>query len=508
MKTNKILTFLILFFITFSCSDDFLDNPPEDSLVVDNFFNTDEQVFASGSALYGFPWFYFGGEKFILALDTYAGNGVGSYSDLNQFEDFAMTGNNQFLSEGWDSLFNVIATSNTLLDNLENKVSANVSQEMINNVKGEAHFMRATAYFYLVRLWGAVPIIHKMEQYANTELAYKNTVEDIYQFIINEYTTANQLLPVKWPNAVGRVQKSACDAFLAKVYVTMKDYGKGKSYAEKVINENHYNLLNNYGDLFRPQNNNNSESIFAIQWIECSDWGYGSTHQAYLAANSKLTGFGDGWGTFQPSIELVNTYEEGDLRRHETIMEPGDFYEDLVTIEGGYTVPDDGLTSTLAGFRKYVVGPPGDSEIESCFMRTGLNTPLMRYADVLLLHAEAILGNQGSTTDGAALESFNAVRTRAGLSPKDVITTEDIFHERQLEFVLEGDYWFDLARRDRSEALEIISNQERGTYNNRDVEQLNSKKVTPSEADFLLPIPNSEIDSNPNLAGDPVPFEF
>lgn len=509
MKTNKILILLMLFFIAVSCSDDFLDHPPQDSLVVDNFFNTDEQVFASGSALYGFPWFYFAGEKAMLTFgDLYSGNAVGSYSDLQGFEQFSVTQNNQFLAEGWNSLYNVVATSNSLLNNLETKVSASVSQEMIDNVKGEAYFMRATAYFYLVRLWGAVPIIHTMDQYANEELVYRNTVESVYQFIISDYERANNLLPNQWANVPGRVQKSACDALLSKVYLRMEDYGNAKLYAEKVMNSGDYGLLFKYGDVFRPQNNNNRESIFALQWIGCAEWGYGSTLQAYLAANSRLTGFDDGWGTLQPSIELINSYEDGDLRRHETIMEPNDFYEDLVTSEGGYTVPEDGLTSTIAGFRKHVVGPPGDTEVETCFMRTGLNTYIMRYADVLLIHAESILGTNGSTTDVAALDSYNEVRMRAGLDAKTEITLDDIFHERQIEFAVEGDYWYDLARMNRADAIDIISNQERGTYNNRDPEDLNSQMITPSESDFLLPIPGSETDSNPNLLGDPVPFEF
>ncbi len=509
MKTNKILIILMLFFIAVSCNDDFLDNSPQDSLVVDNFFNTDEQVFASGSALYGFPWFYFAGEKAMLTFgDLYAGNAVGSYSDLQGFEQFSVTQNNQFLAEGWNSLYNVIATSNSLLNNLETKVDPSVSQEMINSVKGEAYFMRATAYFYLVRLWGPIPIIHTMQQYANEELVYRNTVESVYQFIINDYVKAAALLPAQWGNAPGRVQKSACDAMLSKVYITMKDYSNAKSSAEKVMNSGDYGLLSNYGDVFRPQFNNNRESIFAIQWIGCSEWGYGSTLQAYLAANSRLTGFDDGWGTLQPSIELINSYEEGDLRRHETIMDPNEFYADLVTSEGGYTVPEDGLTSTIAGFRKHIVGPPGDTDVETCFMRTGLNTILMRYADVLLIHAESVLGSNSSTTDGNALSSFNQVRERAGLDAKIEITLDDIFHERQIEFAAEGDYWYDLTRMNRADAMNIISNQERGTYNNRDVDDLNSQMVTPSESDFLLPIPGSETDSNPNLLADPIPFEF
>ena len=509
MKTIKYLTLIIGAFALVSCSEDFLDNPPEDQLTVDNFFNTNEQIFSSGSALYGFPWFYFAGEKAMLTIgDLYAGNSVGSYSDLQQFEQLSVTSGNQFLAEGWNSLYNVVAASNSLLFNLETKVAADVSPEMIHNVKGEAHFMRATAYFYLVRGWGDIPIIHSMDQYSSSAEIYKNPASDVYQFIINDLETAYQLLPAQWASAEGRVVKSSADALLAKVYLTMGDYTNARSYAEKVIDEGTFGLLDNYGDLFRPQYNNSVESIFAIQWIGCSEWGYGSTIQAYVAANSKLTGFNDGWGTFQPSIDLMNSYEEDDLRRHETIMEPGDFYPDLVTSEGGYTVPDDGLTSTIAGFRKHIVGPPGDTPVETCFMRTGLNTYVLRFADILLIHAESILANQASTTDIAALTSFNAVRERAGLDALTEITLDDILQERRIEFALEGDYWYDLARIDREKAKNIIANQERGTYANRDIDELNSFMVTPSDADFLLPIPGSEIDSNPNLADNPVPFEF
>ena len=510
MKTIKFLTLItVLFGFTLSCSDEFTDNPPEDQLTVDNFFTTDDQIFSSGSALYGFPWFYFAGEKAMISIgDLYSGLAVGSYQDLQQFEQFSVTSNNQFLSEGWNSLYNVVAASNSLLFNLDTKVSSGVSTDLVNNVKGEAYFMRAVAYFYLVRGWGDVPIIHSMDQYNSSSIVFKNPVADVYRFIIQDLTTANQLLPSQWSSAEGRVIKSTTDAFLAKVYLTMGDYANAKLYAEKVMNSGDYSLLDNYGDLFRPQNNNNSESIFALQWIGCSDWGYGSTIQAYVAANSRLTGFGDGWGTFQPSIHLINSYEDNDLRRQETIMEPGAFYPELVTSEGGYRVPEDGLTSTIAGFRKYVVGPPGDTEVETCFMRTGLNTYILRYADILLIHAESILAGNASTSDGAALASFNAVRERAGLDPKTEITFSDIFQERKVELALESDHWFDLARIDRAEAKSIIEDQERGTYANRNVDELNSQKVTASDADFLLPIPESELLSNPNMSGDPVPFEF
>lgn len=506
MKIFKFLMLAVLMF-TMSCSEDFLDNPPEDALTVDNFFNTDQQVLSSGSPMYGYPWFYFN-EKFLISIgDLYSGNAIGSYSDLAQFENLSVNGSNQFANEGWDSLYNVIANANVLMYNLENKVGSGVSQDVIDTVLGEAYFMRATAYFYLVRVWGAVPIIYNVDQINSKLPVYKNKVEDVYTFIIKDYEKAMSLLPEQWDaNNLGRVTKSACDGLLAKVYLTQGDYAKTNMYTSKVIKSGKYSLMPNYQDLFHPDYNNNVESIFALQWVACGDWGFQNVNQAYLAASPKLTQVGDGWGTFQPSIDLMNAYEDGDLRRYRTIMEPGSFYPELVTAEGGYTVPADGLTSTIAGFRKYIVGSPDEGNV--CFMSTDVNTNILRYADILLMHAESILGTGSSTTDKEALDAYNAVRERAGLAAKSEITSEDIFKERRIEFVVEGDYWFDLARRDRSEASAIIANQERGVYQDRNIDIIVSKKVTPSENDFLLPIPSAETAKNPLLLEDPVAFEF
>ncbi|UMB54152.1 RagB/SusD family nutrient uptake outer membrane protein [Lutibacter sp. A64] len=506
MKIYKLLIVFVLIFAA-SCSEDFVNNPPEDALTVDNFFNTDQQVLSSGSPMYGYPWFYFN-EKFLISIgDLYSGNAIGSYSDLAQFENFSVNGANQFANEGWDSLYNVVANANVLMHNLETKVGADVSKEVIDQVMGEAYFMRASAYFYLVRIWGAIPIIHSVDQINSKEPVYRNRVEDIYAFIIKDYEKAYSLLPSQWDaNNQGRATKSACDGMLAKVYLAQGDYTNTNIYTTKVINSGLYSLMTNYQDLFNPVYNNNIESIFALQWVACGDWGFQNVNQAYLAASPKLTQVGDGWGTFQPSIDLMNAYEDGDLRRYRTIMEPGSFYPELVTAEGGYTVPEDGLTSTIAGFRKYIVGSPDEGNV--CFMSTDVNTNILRYADILLMHAESILANNTSTTDQNALDAYNAVRTRAGLDAKDEITAEDIFNERRIEFVVEGDYWFDLVRRDRVEALEIIANQERGVYQDRDINIIASKKVTPSESDFLLPIPSAETAKNPLLLEEPVAFEF
>jgi starch-binding outer membrane protein, SusD/RagB family len=511
LMKNLIKCFVILSSIIFtvSCSNDFLNNVPEDKLVKDNFYTTDAQVMGSGAGLYGRAFFYFN-EKFIYGLgETYSGNSVGAYSDLAQFENFNVNSSNQFLFEGWQSLFNVIAQSNTLLDNLK-KADPGLTPEVVSRVKGECYFMRATAYFYLVRTFGAVPILNKIEQYTTKVDIYRNRVEDVYQFIINDYNTAYSLLPKTTGTGAtekGRVVKSACDGMLAKVYITLKDYPNAKLYAEKVMNSNDYALIEDYGLLFNsPTNNNSRESIFALQWIGCKNYGYGNSAQAYITPVSEITGDYTGWKTFVPSIDLRTAYEAGDKRRKATIMLPGDFYPELVTAKGGYTVSPSGFGGSL-GFRKYVIG----SNVEfagTCPQQTGQNTCMLRFAEIYLIHAEAILAGGASTSASDALASFNKVRARAGLPAKASITQDDIFKERRVELVLEGDYWYDLVRRDRTEAMNIIKNQERGAYSNIALNQIASKKVTPSLNSFIMPIPASETTTNPLLKLDPVPFQF
>jgi starch-binding outer membrane protein, SusD/RagB family len=129
------------------------------------------------------------------------------------------------------------------------------------------------------------------------------------------------------------------------------------------------------------------------------------------------------------------------------------------------------------------------------------NTYIMRYADLLLIHAEAVLAGGASTSDASALASFNAVRSRAGLPSLGTITFDDIFKERRLELCFEGDYWFDLGRIPRAQAIAIMAAQNRG---NREFEE----HFIPEEKDFLIPYPDNEVSKNPLLLEPPVPYTF
>ncbi len=512
MKQYKILA-AVLFLIFFSaCSKDFIEITPEDQITIDNYYNNDEQMLTGGAALYNRPWFYFN-EKFVLCMDVYAGNANGDYVDIAQFNKFAVYSANQFSSEGYKSLYSVVAYANSLLDIVVNKAGEGVSDEAKAWSRGEGLFMRAVAYYFLVRTWGPVPILEDINTYGTDVPVYRNRVEDVYTFIERDLKSAADLLPEQWSDAnAGRATKGAANGMLAEMYLTRKDYANARVYAEKVINSGLYSLMPSYGDIFHPKNNNCVESIFELQWVAppSDNWYVTNTHQAYLAAAGKLTGTGDGWGTFIPSNDLIAEYEAGDLRKYYTIMEQGNFYPDLVTKDGGFTV-ENALTNNYAGFRKYIVGS-AEEWPSIKFMTSDINTHILRYAEVLLIRAEAILGNSASTTDATALADINDVRERAGLSALTSITLDDILHERRMELVLESaDRWFDLARIDRSKANEILSNTDRGFLVDRNDPNSGTgggTYITPQESDYLLPLPQSEIDQNPLLLEDPVPYEF
>ena len=207
-----------------------------------------------------------------------------------------------------------------------------------------------------------------------------------------------------------------------------------------------------------------------------------------------------------PTIDLPGLYEDGDKRRKPSIMIEGDVYPELLSKKGGYTF-NKLPSQTALNFRKYIVGSADDG-YNVCFMRTDQNTNMLRYADVLLMMAEAKLGANASTSDSEALSAFNRVRSRAGLSSVSTITQASLFKERRIEFLLEGQYYFDLQRRNRADALAEIAAQERGFYGDDARTELNSIKITPPDDFFSMPLPSGAISINENLTAEPVPFNF
>jgi starch-binding outer membrane protein, SusD/RagB family len=515
-------TTLVLVLTLVSCSKDFLERVPEDTLTVDNYYSSAKALDAATAVLYNVPWFDFNDKAIWSYGDLISGNFITYDPQVSSFRSFDVTGDNTRVMEGWRSLFNVVAHSNGIINDLPKKAT-NVDAKQVARCVGEARFMRALAYFYLVRLWGPVPIIENNSEKIYDAKIPRNNVEDIYKLIIKdlEYTEANCPPKSQYGGSdKARVTSGAAKTFLAKVYLYQKNYAKALEKAEQVINSGEYSLVKEYEDIFKSENNVNlnpsvnTETIFALLWdVDNGGWGVQNTHQAYFAPYGQgITGFADGWGSAFPSIDLVRAYESGDKRKRATIMTPGDEYAYMSYFKNGtevtgYVYPplSMSVSDTRASIKKYVVGSPAGNKGKGGFMRTYINGNIFRLAEVYLIAVEAI-AKGGSTSDAKAVAYFNTVRKRAGLIEKATLTDLDIQKERRVELAAEGDYWYDLGRMDRAKAMDIIKNQERGTYGSGT--SINTFKVIPKESDFLFPIPASEIITNPKLNEPPVPYIF
>jgi starch-binding outer membrane protein, SusD/RagB family len=515
-------TALILFMTLVSCNKSFLDRVPEDALTVDNYYSSPKALDAATAVLYNVPWFDFNDKAIWSYGDLISGNMVSYDPQVTSFKTFDITGDNTRIMEGWRSLFNVIARANGIINELPKKATG-VTPVQVARCVGEARFMRALAYFYLVRLWGPVPIIENNSEKIYDAKVPRNNIEDVYKLIIKDLEFVELNCPAK--SVYGgidkaRVTSGAAKTFLAKVYLYQKDYAKSLAKAEEVINSGEYSLMKEYEDIFKTENNVtlnpavNTETIFALLWdVDNIGWGVQNTHQAYFAPYGQgITGFSDGWGSAFPSIDLVKAYESGDKRRHATIMQAGDVYSYMSYVKNGseitgYEYPSlsNSITDTRSSIKKYVVGSPAGNKGKGGFMRTYINGNIFRIAEVYLIAVEAI-AKGGATADPKAVGYFNMVRRRAGLVERTSLTEEDVQKERRVELAFEGDYWYDLGRMDRTKAITLIKNQERGNYGSGT--SINSVKSTPKPSDFQFPVPVSEIITNPKLNEPPVPYTF
>ena len=553
MKRFNIKTFAliaVLVFGTTSC-EDFLNRPTEDSYTIDTFYKTDEQCFQAVNPIYNSPWYDFQ-RGFVKIGDVLAGNIY--YGTDNGYQAFVLKSSDDDIRNASASLWSVNAYCNTLIENLELKAGPDVTQTTKNTVKGEALTWKSFAYFYLVRMWGAVPIIHnnsKIIAENKSYSLYRNNVEDVYTYIVKTLENAIDLLPEK--NADGRIDKYAAMGLLSKVYLTKAGYGQSGTrnqadldmaafYANEVIEKSGRTLMPTYSDIFRLKNNINPESLIAWRWTVGTQWTSQNTLQSDLGLNG-FSEFADTWGTWSgATIDLQNLFGENatnkttransDDRRKATMMMMTDHYDYFWADKGGFTYDwVDGTVSygvgTGANLVKHLVGNNGDHVLGTGSgmnrMATALATHILRLADVYLIYAEAVLGNSASTSDAKALAVFNAVRSRSikGATPKTSITFDEIFDERRRELACEGDNWYDYVRLSYYKpevAKDKIAAQERGYWNNlsgfykgevdASAVTLGTWKVTRSNIVFSIPFPDTDLAANPNLSKDPVPFDF
>ncbi|SIN95484.1 RagB/SusD family nutrient uptake outer membrane protein [Chitinophaga niabensis] len=526
------------------CSKDFLNRPPEDAIVDVNFYKTPEQVLAGTAPLYNVVWFAYNDKSSHGIGDARGGILMsGSYQVANirmQATDVTPE-----VYSSWTSFFNVVAQSNMVINNLTKYTAPSVSENVKQAGIAEGRFMRAVAYSYLVQNWGPVPVIVDNNVLLTDTTITRNTVETIWEFIIRDLRFASEYLPAA-PAQKGRITKWSAKGMLAKMFLTragisgnrvQADLDSAAKYALDVIQNSGAKLMTNYEDLFLMKNNNNTESLFALQWKYDGDWGTQNSVQAFLAYGSEITGFGDGWGgDLGASLDMLQKYSPLDKRRKATFMFPGDHYSYIhqsvddpnnpgkkiireLQVPWNYVGTDH--YNTRAWVKKYVVGRPEDNEGKVTQQHTEMNTYMLRLADVYLVFAEAKLGTAASTADPLALQYFNAVRVRAGMPEKTLLTADDIFNERKLELAMEGQVWYDAVRMHYyapTKVLTMLSNQDRGSYRIVPNAATNATSWTitsdvpafypVTESNFYLPYPAVELTAAPNLRKPPVPYKF
>ncbi|MDE7144979.1 MAG: RagB/SusD family nutrient uptake outer membrane protein [Duncaniella sp.] len=546
---HKILIFTALAgLISMSSCSDFLEQKNTYQANEDAFFDSNDAVSQGTSPLYNYVWNSFNGKFYYSVGDGRSNNLTARWSDyIYPYTNFTENSLSPGLEDAWGSFYSVVAQSNNLINNLRDKCGPAVTEQAKIQGTAEARFMRGLAYWYIGSIWGRGIIYTDTKEQQKTPVTPAHRQADVIEFAIRdlEYAAANLSKTQANP---GRVTCYSAYGILSRVYLSMAgittdgeydgnniatDFNRGtrnqyyldlaRKAALKCI-EGPYSLLPNYDDLFAVKTwNNNAESIFQLQWLAGStDAGGGGGTNSISAFFSWSTMVGEtNWGNATyASYDIVRTYDPADrIRRHATIATVGEFYPQLNSKNGGYTynVTETGYDNKC-NVVKHVIGKIDDNG-QSYQQSSGVNTYMMRLAEVYLNLAEAILGNQGSTSDATALEYFNRVRSRAGMPAKNSISYQDIHYERRIELAYEGQYWYDLLRRayyQQQEVVNYINNQERNAgYEWDESEPCQYAKTsdgtsvaTATNAHLLLPFSDVDLIRNPRLSETPVVYEF
>lgn len=518
------LYLLFLALIAFSgCKKEFLDRPSLNNPTLETYYNSAAEVRGATGYLYNEAWYEYQDKAFHAIGEVLSGNMYTGDPVYNTFLNFTVTGTDEQVTRSWYAFYRVAGNATILINTFEQKKSLGGDPSYLDQGIAEAKFIRGVAYFYLARVFGAVPIVTDPIDIASTGNfnVPRYLQEDVLRFVIQDLSDAEAILPES--DSPGRVTRLSAAGMMAKVYLYLRDYNNARIKAQEVINSGMYSLYPDYEEMFTSQNaNNNQESLFALQWIAAGGYGLGNPIQAYVGPETLLRETtGAGWSAIIPSIDLLNAYETGDMRKVWSIMEHGftrpewtnSNFPSGFTYDTTYVTSDDAATKIKTGTRsnslKYVVGPgTGGQDVNGT--STSICTYILRYADILLIYAEAVLGEASSTSDQSALDAVNAVRHRAGLGESrdlTVITTENLLRERRVEFAFEGDYWFDVQRQGFARAKEIVEAQERGTYSASGTHLIDHVSAAlPSESQLYLPIPTAEIVNNPELANPAIPY--
>ncbi|MBE7170287.1 MAG: RagB/SusD family nutrient uptake outer membrane protein [Williamsia sp.] len=451
-KIIKLLPVCVLL-ATASCKKEFIQLSPESTVSIDVLFKTDKDfqdavigVYSNFRPQYQNFWRF--GD--LRADDTKFGL-VSQLEDIRN-DNFTSDNSDPVLASTWRNYYSIISRANKVLNNIENAPASVVTNK--DRHKGEAEFLRALAYFDLVRIFGDVPLITKDLTIAEAYKTPREKAANVYNnVIIKDLLDAETKLPQKYTGAdIGRATKGAAKALLGKVYLTLKDFAKAETKLQEVTQLG-YALLPVFNDLWDyTKDEHHSEYVFDIEYEE-GQGNLGSNFISQFALDFQAGGgplvaelarrynipSGTGGATGIPNQTIFDLFS----------LNPADKRKDTTATKGLYgptgvfiPISATGVSALSLKYMVKLAGAATDSKV---------NWKVIRYADVLLMYAEAL--NENGKTD-QALTYLNMVRTRAGIPSYSGLSKDDarerIYQERRLELHLEGQRWFDLVRTGRA----------------------------------------------------------
>ena len=455
----KRILYIIFFTACFnSCSDDFTDLAPISNRNEADFYNTSADFEVAINASYsGLQSTGVYGRGYWTMFEMRSDNtdqgpdatGLArQYTEINSFTEDAL---NEQVSSVWSESYKVISNCNVILARIDD---VEMDSSLKSRITGEALFIRSLMFYHLAVAYGNIPL--QLTPFVSGDELSQVDQSTVLNQLILDLTDAEAGLPVAYSgNDVGRITKGAAATLLAKVLLSTGDDTAAAIVLRRIISDYGYELLDDYADLWGIGNENNAESIFEIQYIS-GGIGQGSLFTNDFSPSTDLQ-TGSGFARNRPTVSLMEAYEDEDLR-YDVSM--GDTYVNLEgeTIESRYV-------------KKYWSDPAIENDSD-------INFVVFRYADVLLMLAEAL----GETSESYDL--INEVRERAGLDAIDATTpgtfSDKLLNERRLELAFENHRWPDLKRFDSDSKIQEAEPFITGTR------------------EFFY-IPQREIDINPNF---------
>lgn len=488
---RKIVLFgcTVFVFIVTSCSDSFLDIPVQGGVTTES----DPKLAAKlvtgvyNSLMQGDSWgngdihgFAFISVTNIMSDDADKGSTASDQLvPVGDIDDFNLTPTNKFCETLWSGHYNGIAAANQALNAL---TTAAIDPEDRNRLEGEVRFLRAYFYFNLVRMFGRVPLVLRVArdaEDANTDpiFATRAPVEDIYESITADLQFAIDNLPLKSAAQVGHATKGAAQALLAKVSMYQGKWEDVFALTEQVIASAQYSLVPDYATIWRQGGDNSVESLFEIQTGKFNNANFKIDNYT-VSQGPRVGGSGGwndlGWGFNNPTASLINAYEPGDVRKDATIItiDNSGTYAGTILWDGFRIPSKDSVQNFYYNYKAYT-----SKEKESWANKEDKDRPknikILRYAEVLLMYAEAAI----ETGQGDPDDAINQLRERAQLDPINGVTIDDVWQERRVELAMEHDRFWDLVRQGR--AAQVM--------------QASGKINFVAGKHELLPIPNNEI---------------